>query len=757
VHVERDNGKLLPAGTEIALAAVDEALLELAPNPSWDLLSAMMGERGIEVWTSTAQMQVVGKRHYGRKAVPHGGGGGRERDRAREQFDSLLLWKGRVKLDAQGNASLQVPLNDSLSSFRVVAIAHGADDLFGTGTASIATTQDLMLMSGLPPLVREGDRFAATFTLRNTTKQTLTVEVQAKVAELGKVSLPSQRVELPPGQARDVSWNVAVPTDVAALSWDVTAKAGTSATDRIKLEQTVIAAYPVRTYQATISQLTAPLSIPAERPAGAVKGRGGLEVTLRAKLGDGLDGVREYMSWYPYTCLEQQVSRAVALGDAAHFRTWSERLPAYMDSDGLLKYFPSDRLQGDDTLTSYVLAVAHEAGWQFVEQDRARLINALTRFVEGKIVRGSALLTADLAIRKLTAIEALSRYDAANASMLDSIEIEPGLWPTSAVLDWLNILRRVPEIGSASERREQALGILRSRLNFQGTIMGFSTERRDALWWLMISGDSNANRMLLSVLEEPQWREDIPRLVRGTLARQQRGRWNTTVANAWGVLAMEKFSAVFEATPVSGVTDLRYADKQTQVTWPMAAAEDVSSLPWQDGRSSLDVVHQGTGAPWAMVRATAALPLDKPLSSGYKTTRTVTPIEQQTPGRWSRGDVARVTLQIEAQTDMGWVVVDDPVPAGATILGSGLGGQSALMTRQERREGVAWLAFEERKFDAFRAYYRFVPKGSWTVEYTVRLNNPGQFHLPATRVEAMYAPEMFGEAPNAVLVVEPKR
>ena len=81
----------------------------------------------------------------------------------------------------------------------------------------------------------------------------------------------------------------------------------------------------------------------------------------------------------------------------------------------------------------------------------------------------------------------------------------------------------------------------------------------------------------------------------------------------------------------------------------------------------------------------------------------------------------------------------------------------ALLTRQERREGVAWLAFEERKFDAFRSYYRFVPKGTWTVEYTVRLNNPGRFQLPATRVEAMYAPEMFGESPNAVMVVEPKQ
>ena len=52
-------------------------------------------------------------------------------------------------------------------------------------------------------------------------------------------------------------------------------------------------------------------------------------------------------------------------------------------------------------------------------------------------------------------------------------------------------------------------------------------------------------------------------------------------------------------------------------------------------------------------------------------------------------------------------------------------------------------------WEAFRAYYRYLPKGSFSVEYTVRLNNPGTFGLPATHVEAMYAPEMFGEAPNA--------
>jgi uncharacterized protein YfaS (alpha-2-macroglobulin family) len=130
-------------------------------------------------------------------------------------------------------------------------------------------------------------------------------------------------------------------------------------------------------------------------------------------------------------------------------------------------------------------------------------------------------------------------------------------------------------------------------------------------------------------------------------------------------------------------------------------------------------------------------------------------VQQKTRGVWGRGDVARVRLDIDAQSDMTWVAVSDPIPAGATVLGRGLGGDSTLLARGERARGFVWPAFEERTFESFRAYYRYVPKGAFVVEYTVRLNNPGTFHLPPTRVEAMYVPEMFGELPNADWTVRP--
>jgi hypothetical protein len=155
------------------------------------------------------------------------------------------------------------------------------------------------------------------------------------------------------------------------------------------------------------------------------------------------------------------------------------------------------------------------------------------------------------------------------------------------------------------------------------------------------------------------------------------------------------------------------------------------------------------------ILARAAIPLTTPLTAGYRIIKTVTPLEPREAGRWSRGDLVRVRLEIEAQTDMTWVVVSDPIPAGASHLGTGLGRDSRLATQGEAWRGQAWPAFEERGFEAFRAYYAWVPKGSLVVEYTIRLNQSGRFVLPTTRVEALYAPELFGELPNAAVDVSP--
>jgi uncharacterized protein YfaS (alpha-2-macroglobulin family) len=763
IQANLPNGKPA-AGAEIALAAVDEALLELEPNKSWNLLEAMLQRRSYGVETSTAQMQVVGKRHYGRKAIPAGGGGGKSP--TRELFDTLLLWKPVIVLDANGRAQVDVPLNDSLTSFKIVAVAQSGDSLFGTGAVSIRSTQDLQLISGLPPLVREGDNFSALVTVRNTTTRAMQVHATAQAAGLTATPpLPDKDESIPAGETRELVWPVTVPPDVGQLVWEINAQeqGGAKVKDSIKFTQRVVPAVPVTVQQATLFQLDKPFSMAVAPPADGLPGRGGLAISLAPSLASGNEGLRRYFINYPFSCLEQKTTRAIGLRDEAMWQKVLNDLPTYLDSDGLAYYYPPNEgnaRRGSDTLTAYLLAVTEESGFAIPQQSRDKMLDGLAAFVEGKITREFWSPQKDLDVRKLAALEALSRYDRVRPPMLDSIQLSPNLWPTSALLDWINILQRVSNVPDRAKRLAEADQIIRARLNYQSTRMGFSTESSDYWWWLMASADVNANRLVLTMLENPAWKEDMPKLINGAIQRQSRGHWSTTTANLWGSLALQKFAHKFESEKVAGVTKASLeqganVSSNQSYSWPAGAATPTAQvgklqLPWPSSAApaELKLSHAGSGAPWVTVQSLAAVVLKKPFSSGYRINKKIVPVEQKEKGKYTRGDIVRVDLEVDAQSDMTWVVVTDPIPAGATLLGSGLGRDSAIATTSERPSGSAWLAYEERSFEAFRSYYEYVPKGKFTMTYTFRINNPGEFSLPPTRVEAMYAPEMFGESPN---------
>ena len=798
ITVKLPNGQPA-ANAEVALAAVDQALLELMPNSSWNLLDAMLQRRSWGVETSTAQMEIIGRRHYGRKAVAPGGGGGHSG--ARELLETLLLWNPSVKLDANGQAVVTVPLNDALTTFKIVAVADAFTGMFGTGSTSIRATQDLQIISGLPPLVREDDQYRAQLTLRNTTKQAMKVLVTPRATLL---DLQPQTVDIPAGDAREVAWNVTAPAQLAltrneAILWEIEAKDTiTGAKDALKARQRIIPAVPLTVQQATLVQVDGPFTLDVNAPADALPGRGGLKMALQPKLAEGLPGVRDWFALYPFACLEQKTSKSVGLRDGKLWQTVAAQIPSYLDSDGLANYFPprdGEASRGSDTLTAYLLAATHEASsvnpaFALSDEIRAPMERGLIAFVEGRIQREFWSPRKDVDMRKLAAIEALSRYGKAQGRMVNSITIAPDQWPTHAVLDWLNILKRVNDVPERDKRIAEANQILRSRISYQGTKMIFSSEKDDYWWWLMQNGDVNTARLILSVLDDPAWKDDMGRLANGFISRQQNGAWHTTTANLWGGLALEKFSAKFEAVPVAGTTKASMGTGSASVDWskverikttdtsgaahqttmfgapasPGNLKNNTMFLPWGNAaekgaiKDTLNVTHQGAGKPWLTLQSVAAVQLKAPFFAGYQIKKTITPVEQTNKnlpaGSYTRGDVLRISIEVNASADMTWVAITDPVPGGATILGSGLGRDSEIATQGEKKEGYGWAAFEERSFESFRSYYEYLPKGVVKMEYTIRLNNVGEFSLPPSRVEAMYAPEMFGETPNVRVKVE---
>jgi uncharacterized protein YfaS (alpha-2-macroglobulin family) len=178
------------------------------------------------------------------------------------------------------------------------------------------------------------------------------LNVAIKVEGLN-LTLPAQNLILPAGETKIVNWDLKIPHNLSHLGYEVKVTAGDKTMDLLRFDQKVIPAHPVRTLQATLSQLNQPLTLSAKRPEGAVEGRGGLRVELSNSLVDaGLGGVIAYMKDYPYSCFEQTTSKALTLDDETSGQlSGSTRAGQILPHYAAWQHHPKRLCSGDSTGT----------------------------------------------------------------------------------------------------------------------------------------------------------------------------------------------------------------------------------------------------------------------------------------------------------------------------------------------------------------------------------------------------------------------
>src|SRR3546814_9452323 len=86
-------------------------------------------------------------------------------------------------------------------------MANDGAVLCGSGSTSVSTAQDLAMYSGIPPLVRSGDWFAASFTLRNGSDKPMKVTAKVDLQPHLATGRPLT-VTIPAGGAAPVAWNL---------------------------------------------------------------------------------------------------------------------------------------------------------------------------------------------------------------------------------------------------------------------------------------------------------------------------------------------------------------------------------------------------------------------------------------------------------------------------------------------------------------------------------------------------------------------
>src|SRR3546814_10268685 len=96
--------------------------------------------------------------------------------------------------------------------------------------------------------------------------------------------------------------------------------------------------------------------------------------------------------------------------------------------------------------------------------------------------------------------------------MLGSIAVAPDRWPTSAVIDWLALLERVPGISDQQMKKAKARQILRARMLERGTELVFGDDPLNDSWWLMSSRESNLAKLILIAAGQPRSEEHTSEL-----------------------------------------------------------------------------------------------------------------------------------------------------------------------------------------------------------------------------------------------------
>lgn len=700
--------------TKVALSVFDEGLLLFGGQYSFDVHDSLIKSFNHQVSTSTAQTHVIGKRHFGLKARPEGGGGGRDL-KPRELFDTLLYWNPEVELNAKGEAVVEFALNDSLTSFKVMGLAYSADR-FGKGVGRIRATQDIMTFNGTAPVVRTGDEFEASFTLKNITSEE---KLLRYVIGLDGKPLKEAELKLAAGASERVAQKIPVFKEQGAASYTLTLFEGTKKIDELKVKQTII---PLLRPEVAFSDLKA-LDPEAEVPAQSDEHLVKVDLNLSSTLLPGPEALREFMRNYEYHCLEQDFARAVILEDDKLKQKIDRELSSYTDDRGFLKFYPAPEEKGHLFLSSHLLEVSHLVGWKL--RSEGELESALARFIRGetknllpweqkhfKELRLKAMVT--LKLRQSSQFDRNWLSDVSAAAPSDTVGVLLQKW----------VLFH-PGVGAVAAQE-----LIRQKIRIDGSQVTLDSGDDEVDSIFSLPRSSLFVRFLLIQKRFPIssdfstfYQENEGKFLRGLMGLRTRDHFGDTLSNTWAFVLERSWPQA----SVSGVTSI--AGKQ--VTWKKDDAPTLF-LSKEEAAKEQVIVHKGKGSPWVDVRYVFTPDMDKEASQGFTLNQNVRKLEGD--GAFRVQDRLEATVTIDAKEDRGLLGMRLPLPAGSTVI-------SAEM------ENGSYLSFEERTEYEWRGYFSWLPRGQHTIRVKFRLNQPGHFSMPGTRIEALYSPDVFAYLP----------
>jgi uncharacterized protein YfaS (alpha-2-macroglobulin family) len=226
--------------------------------------------------------------------------------RVREHFPETLLWKPELITDDSGQATLDLALADSITTWRLSASAITTDGRLGAATAPIKVFQPFFVDLNLPVSLTRGDEVSVPVAIYNYLARPQTVELDLEQASwFERTGAATQRVELAANEVRSIAYRIRV-LKVGRHHLQVAARAEKLA-DAIRREIEVVPDGR-RVEQVVTDRLDGEVRQTFTIPADAVPDSSKILVKIYpgvyAQVIEGIDGMLQM----PHGCFEQTSS-----------------------------------------------------------------------------------------------------------------------------------------------------------------------------------------------------------------------------------------------------------------------------------------------------------------------------------------------------------------------------------------------------------------------------------------------------------------
>jgi alpha-2-macroglobulin len=782
------------AQSEVTLWAVDYGVLSLTAYQTPDVLESIYLRKALQVVTDDSRQRIVSRRVLTPKGADEGGGGGRESSVSsmRKDFRVLAFWVGSTITDANGHARTSITLPESLTTYRIMAVAGDRGSRFGWGQNEIKINKPLMVMAAFPRFMSVGDKayFGGTV---NSQKVSGTATVTIKSLDPSVLDFTEQKstVEVKPNSAKEVRFN-AVAKSIGTARVQMTARLGreSDAFEDVIPVRILVSPETVAAYGEANPQAKEILEI----PGGVVPNFGGLHMELASTMLVGLGEGAEYLVTYPYGCAEQRASGALALeltsdlGEAFHLpgidpangkkiaQSTLKELENYQCGDGGFAYWVGDCTFESPYLTSYVLHVyqrGEKLGYN-VNKDTMR--------------RGYEYLERSLNEPRPTNESWWPAYTSWQSYAVKTLA-EGGRNVDSHVTRIYGYVDRMPLFGisyladamvAKGEKGPRLDDLHRRMLNAvlpEGGSAHVEELSDPYLLWFWNSNVRSTAIVMGSLVRQGGDEQIVKRMVRWLMAVRKKGRWGNTQENAWAMESIIDYYKKYEAQ-VPDFTGVVTAGTQTLTKQEFhGRTTEAKPKDWtmpqvlQFGTpgTQLPIVfeRQGTGTLFYLMRLRYASTERKlnPLDAGFKIERTYRLQGQKTMATsFTAGDLIEVTLNIHNTKERRFVAVTDPIPAGTEPVETAFATTASNVAEIQRGNETTsfWQWWERGGFDHFErhddrvdVFATRLSEGDHEYTYLLRATTAGTFITSPAHAEEMYEPEVFGR--TATTEVEIKR